>query len=377
MYGSYAAAHEAWASGALIATSIFIGLALPLYSKLSNRLEERVNFRTALVTAGRLARFAAQFAFNAAVFFVFDAAAVVSDAGLSSVGGVLGAAAVTTLASQGVQYLGLMLARRGTGDANRNVLAGLSANIVVTAVALAGLDLARPLFLAGGIGLGAVVFGSGVLSDLRSRIYPRRGIGVFFGTFNPFHVTHLRLVQQALAERNLEKVVIHPTVLPRFHAESLAKGEIRIARVEDGLVVYERTEKADANVDYFPTGNRFFPPEVRRHMIELAIREAGLEGRVEVAFLPEVYAGRGFHGVLAEIRKAHPGRPVHGLHGSDVGGMLVRAILDDCGWIYPLPTLRRDGISATAIRAGAQGMTCPAVTAVLQRLRAGESLAFT
>lgn len=376
MYGSYAAAHDAWARGALIATSIVIGLALPHYSRFSNRLEERINFRTALVTAGRTARFAAQFAFNAAVFVVFDAADVVADAGLERAGGALGAAAVTTLASQGVQYLGLMLARRGKGDANRNVLVGLSANIVVTAVALAGFELARPLFLAAGIALGAVVFGSGVLSDLRSRFYPRHGIGVFFGTFNPFHVTHLRLIQQALTERNLEKVVIHPTVLPRFHAESLARGEIRIARIEDGLVVYERAEKADANVDYFPTGNRFFPPEVRRHMIELAIREAGLEDRVEVAFMPETYAERGFHGVLTEIRQAHPGRPVHGLHGSDVGGMLVRAILDDCGWIYPIPTLRRDGISATAIRAGAAGMTCPAVTAALQRLRTGESPAF-
>ncbi len=37
--------------------------------------------------------------------------------------------------------------------------------------------------------------------------------------------------------------------------------------------------------------------------------------------------------------------------------MLVRQIVDECGWIYPWCILRRDKISATAIRKGAKGMT--------------------
>jgi hypothetical protein len=45
--------------------------------------------------------------------------------------------------------------------------------------------------------------------------------------------------------------------------------------------------------------------------------------------------------------------------------------MDECGWIYPMPFLRRDKVSATAIRAGASGMTTPAVTAALEGLRAG------
>lgn len=376
MYVSYAAVHDAWMQPVLIATTAFIGLALPAYSRFSNRLEERVNFLTAAVTAGRLARFVAQLAFNAAVFLLFARTGVLPEAGLVGIGGALGAALLTTLASQGAQYLGLMLARRSIGDANRNVLAGLSANIVATALATTGLDLARDVFLLGGIGLGAVVFGSGLLSDLRARIYPRRGIGVFFGTFNPFHVTHLRIIEQALRERGLARIVIHPTIVPRFHVDALERGEIRVARVENGLLVYERTEKADANVDYFATGNRFYPPEVRRHLISLAIREAGLEDRVEVAYLPDLYRDRGFHGVIAEIRRRHPGQPIHGIHGSDVGGMLVRAILDDCGWIYPMAVPRRDGVSATAIRAGAQGMTSPSVTEALARLSSGQAPAF-
>ena len=170
--------------------------------------------------------------------------------------------------------------------------------------------------------------------------------------------------------------MVHPTIVPKFHADALSKGEIRVARVEDGLSVYETTARADPNVDYFPTGNRFFDPQVRRRLIEMAIREAGMEDRVEVAFMPEVYRERGFHGVLAEIRKANPGEPIHGLHGSDYGGMLVRAILDDCGWIYPVPVRRTDQVSATAIRKGATGMTSASVTEVLERLRRGEAVAF-
>ena len=56
---------------------------------------------------------------------------------------------------------------------------------------------------------------------------------------------------------------------------------------------------------------------------------------------------------------------LHGLHGTDIGGMLVRQICDECGWIYPWRILRRDNVSATAIRDGAKGMTSAVVTDVL------------
>jgi hypothetical protein len=48
--------------------------------------------------------------------------------------------------------------------------------------------------------------------------------------------------------------------------------------------------------------------------------------------------------------------------------MLVRQICDECGWIYPWCILRRDKISATAIRRGAKGMTPPIVTDVLAQI---------
>lgn len=374
MYLSYAASHQAWDNAVLIGFSIFVALALPSYSRLSNKLEERINQLFGQVTLGRLGRFAAQLAFNCAAIGLFHAGGVLYVDGLASVGGVLGAALLTTLASQGAQYAALCLVNRNLGDRNRNVLIALSANIVVTALALSGLPVARSLFLAGGIGLGALVFGIGLLSDLRGLVYPKGGVGLFFGTFNPFHRTHMELVRQALEMRGLDKVVIHPTIVPRLHAQALERGEIHVARNEGGLLVYERTPKADVNVDYFPTGNRFFAPETRRAMMQLAIEEAGLADRVEVAWFPEVYEREGFHGVIREIRRANPGRALHGIHGSDLGGMTVRGILDECGWIYPMTFLRRDGVSATAIRAGAQGMTTEAVTTVLADLRANVAL---
>ena len=243
----------------------------------------------------------------------------------------------------------------------------------MTAAAVVGIPVVQPAFVVLGIGLAAFVFGSGILSDLRGVLFPKRGIGIFFGTFNPFHITHLRLIRDALEHRNLERVIVHPTLVPRGHRLALERGDIVVDRLENGLQIYERTDRADPYVDYFPTGQRFFAPETRRHLIEGALEEAGLSSQVEVAFMPEVYDARGFHGVIAEIKKNNPGKPVHGIHGSDVGGMMVRAIMDECGWIYPVSIRRRDGISATAVRSGATGMTPDSINAALSQLKSDSS----
>jgi hypothetical protein len=171
-----------------------------------------------------------------------------------------------------------------------------------------------------------------------------------------------------MEQRSLEKVIIHPTLIPRLHAEAFRKGEIKVGRLQDGFQIYEKTDRADVNVDYFPTGNIFLPPETRKALIELAVAEAGLAGKVEVIFLRETYDTRGFQGVISEIKRMHPGVRLHTLHGTDYGGMLVRQICDECGWIYPWRIMRRDNISATAIRKGAKGMTPPVVTDVLDQI---------
>lgn len=367
-YLSYAYAHSSWANPTLVGVSLFVGIFLPSYAKVSNKAELWANNRFGFVTGGRLGRFIPQYAFNLAVFWVLLWGGALNRIGMASVGGAAGAALVTTLASQGIQYLGVYLFQRGIGDMNRNVLVGLSINLVLTALGTAGLPYARPAFLIVGLSLGTIIFGVGILSDLRSKLAPKGGIGLFFGTFNPFHNTHLAMVRRAIDERGLEKIIVHPTLIPRLHAEAFRKGQLRVARLDQGFQIYETTDKADVNVDYFPTGRMFLPPETRKVLIELAVAEAGMADKVEVTFLRETYDSNGFQGVIGAIKKAYPGKRLHGLHGTDFGGMFVRQIYDECGWIYPWRILRRDKVSATAIRKGAKGMTSGVVTDVLAQL---------
>jgi hypothetical protein len=369
-YLSYAYAHGSWANPALIGVSVFVGVFVPSYAKLSNKAELWANNRFGFVTCGRLGRFIPQYAFNLAVFWIMEWGGALNRDGIASVGGVASAAFITTLASQGAQYVGLYLFQRGIGDANRNVLIAVSINLVLAALGTAGVPGAREAFLISGFVFGAVFFGIGLLSDIRSVAAPKGGIGMYFGTFNPFHNSHLGIVRRAIAERGLEKVIIHPTLIPRIYLDAFRKGEIRVGRLENGFQIYEKTDKADVAVDYFPGGRQFLPPETRKVLIELAVAEAGMGDKVEVAFYSETYNSKGFQGVIAEVKQRHPGVRLHGLHGTDHGGMTVRSIYDECGWIYPWRILRRDGVSATAIRRGAKGMTSTVVTDVLEQLTA-------
>jgi hypothetical protein len=94
---------------------------------------------------------------------------------------------------------------------------------------------------------------------------------------------------------------------------------------------------------------------------------------VEVLSLPNEYASGGFYAVLAEIKALAQGQPIHGIHGSDLGGMWVRGIYDEAGWIYPYPVVRRDKVSATAIRNGATGLTTQTVQQMIEALGDGNS----
>lgn len=369
MYASYAAAYQALTNVFLISLCLFVGFFVPFYSRISNGSEQWVNSKTALVSAGRLTRFALQLAFNWCIFSGLTWAGVLPVGNLGALGGVIGVALLTTFASQGMQYAALALANREIGDRNRNVLMALSVNIVVTALATVGIPWVSKVFLVVGLTFGLALFGLGLLSDGRAWFFPRHGVGVFLGTFNPIHSTHISLIRDAIASRGLEKVYLHCTEIPKLHGEALKRGEIEIARYEGGMRVYQKTEKADVHLNYFPTGSRFYEYENRLEMMRMAVADAGLSDRVEVLSWPEIYAKDGFYGVLKVIKRLANGRPIHAIHGSDLGGMWVRGICDESGWIYPYPVIRRDKVSATAIRNGAIGMTTQSVQAAMERLR--------
>jgi nicotinic acid mononucleotide adenylyltransferase len=373
MYVSYGLAHHALNNLALIAMCLFIGCFIPYYSKLSNKLEEQANLRTARVSLGRLARFLPQVAFNLAVFVVLTVAEVFPHDNIESMGGVVGMALLTTCASQGMQYLALAFANREIGDRNRNVLLALSINIAVTAVATIGLPWAKAAFMVLGFAFGGLFFVLGLLSDWRAFRPKKGGVGVFFGTFNPIHRTHLALIRDAIESRGLSKVYLHSTTIPKLHADALQRGEIVIAQYDRGMRVYKKTASADVHVNYFPTGSKFYEYETRLAMMRSAIEEAGLSPMVEVLSLPNEYASGGFYAVLAEIKALAQGQPIHGIHGSDLGGMWVRGIYDEAGWIYPYPVVRRDKVSATAIRNGATGLTTQTVQQMIEALGDGNS----
>ena len=51
------------------------------------------------------------------------------------------------------------------------------------------------------------------------------------------------------------------------------EGYIEHDGIKIGYEVFEKTPLADPNVDYFPTGDRFLPPELRRDLIRAALEE--------------------------------------------------------------------------------------------------------
>lgn len=369
MYLSYGIAQQAFSNVALIATVCFVGVFIPFYSKLSNKLEEYANLKTAKVTPGRIARFIPQLIFNLAVFFIFSYGHVIPDYSIDKIGGFLSIALLTTCASQGMQYIGVALANREIGNKNKNVIVALVANIVITAIATLGIDVLQKLFVIIGIAFGFLFFVVGVLSDIRAVFHRKGGVGVFFGTFNPMHNTHIEIIKAAIKERHLEKVYIHCTVIPKLHREALTKGEIAISHHDGGMRIYKKTDRADVHVNYFPTGNKFYEYATRLLLMKIAIADAGLSEKVMVLSMPDVYEREGFYGIISAIKKNNPGKSLHGIHGSDVGGMWVRSIYDESGWIYPYSIIRTDKVSATAIRNGASGMTCETIEQVINNLR--------
>ena len=283
-YLSYAFAHGSWANPALIGVSIFVGVFLPSYAKLSNKAELWANNQFGFVTAGRLGRFVPQLAFNLVVFWLMLWGGALNQLGMASVGGVAGAALVTTLASQGTQYLGGYLVARGIGDANRNMLVGLLVNVTVAALGTAGVPGAREAFLFLGFGLGGTLFlvGSAVGPALRRGTQGR-------------HRPLLRHVQSVPQHPPFDHPEARSTSAGSTRSSSIrcwfpscmsmlsARASSGSVGLKDGFQIYEKTEKADFNVDYFPTGNMFLPPETRVALIELALAEAGLADKVEVA----------------------------------------------------------------------------------------------
>lgn len=352
---------QAWVVAAGMAPLALAAL-MPKYAVLMVRVEDAVNQKLALVSPARLVRIFFHVPIVAGILLVMSA----GHTNMLEMLALLGAV-------NGLQGAAVTLAYHGYGDRIGNSILAISAGLWLLGLVSLQWKI-WPLVLA----LDAVfVFhiGIGLLSDLRSRFFRRGGVGVFFGSFNPVHKMHLQILKELLERRGLEKIYVHATTVPKLHRAAVAAGEIEVSR-RAGVREYRKSRFADPGKNYFPTGNWFYEYELRLELLRAAIRDAGLDDRVEVLDLPEVYERSGFSGVLGCVRKRHVKQPIHGLHGSDPGGMWVRNIFDDSGWIYPCPVVRSGQISATAIRQGAVGLTSATVEDFLAARRSGRDFTF-
>ncbi|MGG7177119.1 hypothetical protein ACQPU1_05995 [Clostridium paraputrificum] len=369
MYICYAYMESNWGNSYLIAVCLFVGFAMPHYTKFSNYAEQKMAKITGKIFMGKIGRFVPQAIFNITVVYILTYAEVIHVENLNVVGGRVIAALLTTFASQGMQYVASELSNREKGNIYFNTALALCLSIVISALAALGIKWVQVLFVVCGIIFGTIGVLYGLYTDIKVSIAPKGGVGIFCGTFNPIHKSHIAILKKFIEDRELEKVYLHSTVVPKLHAKFLRDGIIRIKKMEDGMRVYERTEKADVNINYFITGNKFYEAKNRYIMLKESIREVGLEDKVEVLFLPDIYEKDGFYGVIDNIKKRNKGKKIHAMHGSDGGGMMVRGIYDASFGMWPYPVIRRDNVSATKIREGAKGMTLKSVDILMDKLK--------
>lgn len=364
---------SSWGGLSFVAGTVAAGLALvsavillPRHAATIAVVEDAINRKLALVTPARLVR---------ALLLTPIVACVVAAAAAFDGGKVPNASELLALlgAVNGLHAVAVIAAYQGHGERICNTVLAMTMGIWLVTFSGQHWSLWLLIFTLDAIFIAHIAMG--VLSDLRSRFFPRAGVGVFFGSFNPVHKMHLELLKDLLERRKLEQIYVHATTIPKLHRDALSSGEIEVTR-RAGVREYRKSKFADPGKNYFPTGAWFYEYDLRLELLKSAIRDAGLEGRVEVLDLPDIYERSGFFGVLRYVKARHEGQAIHGLHGSDAGGMWVRNIFDGSGWIYPYPVVRTGHVSATAIREGAVGLTSATVEKFLAAKRCGDDFVF-
>ena len=166
-YLAYGSLNQAWSNWVLVAVGVYMFVSIPIYSKLSNKIEAAITRRTRLETGGRIARYVPQLLVNLALLWVFVEGRVIDPSGLDGIGGFFATAAWITIVSQGGQYLANWLAQKNIGDADPNVVLAVSVSAIVNALAVSGVTWIHPIYIALSLSFGALIFGVGVISDTR------------------------------------------------------------------------------------------------------------------------------------------------------------------------------------------------------------------
>jgi hypothetical protein len=194
MYTTYAISSQLWESTQLITVSLVVAVFLPYYTKISEWFERKAVYYTGLIFLGKIIRFIWQFGFNYFALMLLLNGGIVRSEDLDIIGGLYGAVALTTFSSQGMQYLSIALANRDYGNHYKNVTFALGTNVMVSALASMGIVWIQYIFIVMGILLGFIGALYSLFTDLMGKLAPKGGIGVFFGTFNPAHKSHMEIV---------------------------------------------------------------------------------------------------------------------------------------------------------------------------------------
>ena len=326
--------------------------------------------RTALVTPGRAARFALQFLFNAVTIGFLAETGVLLDAMDEAVGGVLTAALMTTILSQGLQYAALRFYQSGKGGLTANVIAAMAITMIMTAGATAGVPALREIYLVGSCAIGGAFLALGFLGDFKSMRPTTGGVLVMPGTFNPVHLGHLNALRDAIDRVRPERAFIAPITHGKLMRRHLREGAVAVVDRRRLFDVYAKTEKAKPGGAYLPLGHEIIAPEKRAELIRTVLQGAEFPVPVDLLYEPDVYHVGGVPGLIRLVQERYPDAPVTVLHGSDHGGMMVRQLADEVIDARPFGVVRDRSVSATAIRAQAEGWRTIVPTAVLNEIEA-------
>ena len=169
-YFAYGFGSSKWNNVWLISTCVFMAVSMRLYSGISNRIDAYLCEISRMTTLGKLGRFAAQVLFNLVLYSLLVHGSVILFRDIEAIGGIPGAAMYTALASQGVQYVAVIIAASGIGTRDWNVLLCMAITVTVTAVSMLGHPEIQRAFTMTSLSLGCILVGAGVFADVRNFI---------------------------------------------------------------------------------------------------------------------------------------------------------------------------------------------------------------
>jgi hypothetical protein len=138
MYLAYAVPTGNYANFYLIGISTFTALFLSVFTLISTYLEQKSFSLTGSMFLSKFVKLVWQSLYNLFALSLLVKGNIINLTNLQLVGGLIGAVFLTSLASQGLQYLAIMLSNHDKGNRFANIFFALSFNVIISALAVLG-----------------------------------------------------------------------------------------------------------------------------------------------------------------------------------------------------------------------------------------------